>query len=315
MIFRSLNHSSGIIIFCFVFALLLHGSPAAAQLEEVAEQDLSLVCAQAGISANWGNSQLIITADSIQVSDTDHDPHNWLELNDFSISGPDGYFTLDENVSDPILYQFSTFDVGTMTTIDNKTRTFANFTDATNTYPRTWNIGHLVFCSQDLGSIRFDIRNIDPTIFKVTSHGEGASGYEFEYLSNWQFDNFSYAYAEGKSLSVSGIHIAERASGASDNPADPSTWEFDGRFRVGDLYGGTIDIDDDPGNAAISNPATFDVGTDTSTSPSNTCMFLNLPMKGSIRVENVNIGGTGFGPVAIDGITVHRLGFKFDPGN
>jgi len=284
-------------------------------MKEVTEGDLAQVCAQAGISANWGNSQLEITAESIRVSDTDHDPHNWLELNEFSISGPDGYFTLDENVSDPILYQFNTFDVGTMTTIDNKSRIFANFTDATNTNPRTYTIGHLVFCNQDLGSIQFDMRNNDPTILKVATHGEGASGFEFEYLANWQFDNFSYAYAEGRSLSVSGIHIAEKASGASDNPADPSTWEFDGRFRVGDLYGGTIDADDDPGNAAISNPATCDVGTDMSTSPSNTFMYLNLPMKGSIRVENITFGGTGFGPVAIDGITVHRLGVKIGPGN
>jgi len=36
----------------------------------------------------------------------------------------------------------------------------------------------------------------------------------------------------------------------------------------------------------------------------------NLPMEGSPLVENVTFGGNNFGPVAMDGIRVHRLSFE-----
>jgi len=42
-------------------------------------------------------------------------------------------------------------------------------------------------------------------------------------------------------------------------------------------------------------------------------MFYNLPMKGTVRVEDVTFGGTDFGPSAIDGITVHHLLVQFSP--
>lgn len=300
-----------------VFSLLLDYSPLFAQMREVSESDLSQVYAQAGISYNWGDSLVNITFDSFKISDTDHydinnQPTNWLEFNNISISGPGGGFTLDESPNEgvPWLYQFSNLDIGTVTTGDGQTRTVLTLTDATNTNPRTWTIGNLVFCNQDLGSIQFDIKDVDPSVFILTSHGAGASGIEFEYHSNLQIDNFTYNYnTTGGSLNIAGIHLAESATGA---PNDPSTWAFSGQFQIGDIIGGTIPIDNNPSNTAYANPATFDVGT---SSDGTTSAYLNLPMKGTIRVESVNLGGTDFGPIAIDGITVHHLALRLNPGS
>jgi hypothetical protein len=314
----------GLIIVFSAFSLLLGRSPLFAQMQEVSENDLSQVYAQAGVSYNWGNSLVNITYDSFRISDTDHrdinnQPTNWLEFNNVSISGPGGGFTLDEstNANYPWLYQFNNLDIGTVTTGNNQTRTVVQFSDATNTNPRTWSIGNLVFCNQDLGSIQFDIKDVDPSLLSLTTHGVGASGIEFEYLSNWKIDNFTYTYnanpvdpmIDSGKLSLSGIHVAESATGAPD---DPSTWAFSGQFHIGDIRGGTIPIDNNPSNTAYANPATFDVAT---TSDGITSIYLNLPMKGTIRAESVNFGGANFGPVAIDGITAHYIAIRLNPGN
>ncbi len=80
-------------------------------------------------------------------------------------------------------------------------------------------------------------------------------------------------------------------------------------FQIGDLRGVDIDVDNDPANATVPNPATIDVGTDAGTG--ETSMRLNLPMKGTFRAKDINFGGNSYGSVAIDGITVHRLNLTF----
>jgi len=42
-------------------------------------------------------------------------------------------------------------------------------------------------------------------------------------------------------------------------------------------------------------------------------IFLSLPIAGTVRIENVAFGGQDFGPIAIDGIHVHRLNVKIPP--
>ena len=294
-----------------IILLFFNTIPVFAQMKEVGDSELSQVSAQAGISYQWGNSRMIISADAMRFSDSDHNPVNWLEFNNFSISGPDGYFTLDTRPRgdiDLLAQNYNKIDAGTMTTVDNLTRSFVQFVMTDNTYPRTWNIGQLKFCDQELGSIKFDMQNVNPAWMLFATHGEGSSGLEFEYNADWLVQNFTYTYnTNNDALRVSGIHLAERASGASDDPANPATWEFSGQFRIGDIKGGQIDVDSDPTNAAASNPASYDVATLTTETESHTGVSLHLPMKGTIRAAEVNFGGNNFGPVAIDGITAHHL--------
>jgi hypothetical protein len=275
-----------------------------AQMQEVSEEELSTISAQAGINVNYGDFGVHVSYDSIRISDTDHDPKNRIEFNNFSISGPDGYFKLDCPEDFPM-----TIDVGTITTIDSQTKTVASFQLSDHINPRTWTIGNLVFCSQDLGNIVFDTSTVDPAYYMVSGRTAPGTGIEFEYLTKWLTNDFAYTYnTVGGSFHVNGIHLAETASGTADDPSDPSTWEFSGYFRIGDVIGGQID-------SAASSPATIDVATDTSTATPTTSLYLNLPMKGTVRIADVSLGGTSFGPVAIDGITVHHLGLKFGTSN
>ena len=242
------------------------------------------------------------TFDSFQISDTDSDPVNWIEFNNISITSR--WLT---HPGSPI-----TFDIATADNIDNTERTFVNLVLSQNTSPETWNIANFVFVNQDIGSLQFEnMMTVDPTVLRFSSHtAAGTSGIEFEYLSSWVAQNISYNYnTSGGNLQLSGIHFAESASSTSDDPSNPSTWQFTGSFRVGDLFGGNIPVDST--NASVPNPATFDVGT----SGGYTSIYLNLPMMGTIRVADVQLGGQDFGPIAIDGIVVHHLFVKIGGGN
>ena len=297
--------------FPLIVFILVYTNPLLARMEEVSDSDLSQVSAQAGITYNFGDSQLLITCNSIAISDTDNNPVNWLELNNITISGPGGYFSLDEagaGIPGLPFYFFNTIDIATVTTVNNLTMTVLSYMDSTNTTERDWTIGDLVFCNQDLGSLQFDERNVDPTLLYITGQGAGASGIEFEYRSNWRLNNFTYNYnTSGGSLNIAGINIAGSATGAPENP---STWAFSGQFLIGDIIGCNIPIDNNPSTPAASNPATFNVLTVNNT----TSVYMNLPMEGTIRAADVNFGGTDFGPVAIDGITVHHLYMTINPG-
>lgn len=294
-----------VLALAFLAPAVLH-----AQMSEVSDEELSSISAQAGINANYGDFGVNITTDSIRYSDTD--TGSWIELNNFAISGPGGYFLLDCPVDYPM-----TVDVGSGPTTDGYTRTLVQYQLSDHINPRTWTVGNLVFCNQDLGSLTFDTSTVEPSIYRVASHLDaGTSGIDFEYLTKWRTQDFTYAYstaATGNTLQLTGLNLAETVTG--DPTSDPATWVYNGTFRIGDIVGGNIDVDDDASNAALPNPATIDIATDTSTTPTNTSVYLNLPMKGSIRVANVNLGGTDFGPIAIDGITAHRFGVRFNPGN
>lgn len=304
----SKKYNSTARIAALIILIIVAAQSASAQMREASEEELSHISAQAGISINIGDSGMKIDATSIRYSDTGNVLKNWVEFNNFSISGPDGYFKLDCPEDYPNM-----LDVVSHTTIDNQALTFVQYQLSDHTSPRTYNVGNFVFCNQDLGSITFDTSTVEPAIYRISSHpGVGTSGIEFEYLTKWRTQDFTYMYstaATGNSLRVSGLNIAGTVSG--DPSSDPATWVYNGTFQFGDLYGGVIDVDSDPLNAASPNPATIDVATiDT-----NTSVYLNIPMKGSIRAANVNLGGAEFGPIAIDGITAHRFGVRFNPGN
>jgi len=292
-------------VFAAVIAVAVFLQGAARAMESLDDQALSRVIGRAGINVNYGDFGVHVGIGSYRFSDTDSSPKNWIEFNNVTVSGPGGYFYLDCPQDYPM-----TIDVATSKNIDGQDLTFVQYQMSDHVNTRDWNVGNFVFCNQDLGSFTFDTSTVDPAMFRVSSHREtGSSGMDFEYLSRWRTQDFDYAYnTSGGAFHVSGLHLAETASG---DPSDPSTWTFAGPFRVGDLYGGVIDTDADPSNQAHPNPATFDVATNDD--DGLTYMLVNLPLKGSIRMEAVSLNGVDFGPVAIDGIRAHVLAIKFNP--
>ncbi|MBW2597008.1 MAG: hypothetical protein JRC93_13785, partial [Deltaproteobacteria bacterium] len=136
-----------------------------------------------------------------------------------------------------------------------------------------------------------DITQTDE-VLNIGAHG----GIDFDHTSKIDIGSLQYTYSTiPTSLTATDIHLAGSAAGA---PEDPTAWSFTGPFKVGDI--------------SNSNPATIDVGTNETTG--KTSLFLNQPMAGCLRVENVNFGGKDFGPCAIDGITIHRLQIQIMPG-
>ncbi len=289
--------ATGLIIFSCVTCLVLLPDLSRAQMCQVDDEDLSGVTAQAGINYVIGGSQLRVTRDSYSFSDTDHTPHNWMEFNNFTIDdGEGGYFSMDT----PFSYDewtYNTIDVAT--TEEGDSRIFMNL--STWVEPRTITVGNFVFCDQDLGSIQLsNMRKGTSDSLIIGSRGGGQCGIDLEYQTELTLDSLEYAFntqPSSSSLSLTGIHLAGNAVGS---PEDPTSWMFLGKFKIGDF--------------ADNRPMTIDVGTYDDGLTASTSVFYNIPMSGTIRVENVDFGGKQLGPCAIDGITVHHLGIQI-PGN
>lgn len=252
-----------------------------------------------GVSISLFNTKEHLDFDYVGFSDTDNG--NWIGLQGFTVDdGAGGYFSFDTPYGMPI-----TFDVGS----DDSGRTAMRFVLSSHVLPRTYSADHFIFCNQDIGSLALGGVTEGPAELLIAAHQGGYQGIDYEYTTVFNLDSLNYTYNSGpNSFNMSGVHLAGTAAGS---PEDPASWSFSGKFQIGDLDGEEIDVDNDPGNAAVPNPATIDVGTDTATG--NTTMVLALPMKGTARVEDVTMGGRSLGPCAIDGITVHHLNLTFSP--
>jgi hypothetical protein len=309
------------IIIAFIIPLIfLSPIRSTAAMEVLSEVELSRLVAGAGVDIDIKGSGARITLDSFYVWDTtDHDPatpeidFNKIEFNNIVIDdGAGGYFSFDTPAGKPI-----TIDVGTGASGKTILRISGGYASAlfvtlpisdiipfnplggimgvaslfsSGSEPRSYRAGSLVFCDQDLGSLLMDRVIRSDESLNIGAHG----GVDFDYTGRLDIGELRYTYNTApQSLTATGIHLAESAAGAPENPA---AWVFTGAFKVGDIS---------------NNPATIDVGTNSS---DRTSMFLNLPMQGCLRIENVNFGGVDFGPCVIDGITVHRLQIQM-PGS
>lgn len=277
----------------FITFILFIPVSSQAQMSRMSESELSEVSARSGVSYVIGGSQLRITSDSYRISDTDHTPYHWMEFNNVTIDdGEGGGFSMDT----PYNYDdFNTLDIATGA--DGKTFIFMNL--STHVEPRTYTVGNFVFCGQDLGGMELkNLRKGASDALTIASRGAGQSGIDIEYQTEITLDSLQYTYnAQSASLNLAGIHLAGTAGGS---PEDPTSWIFLDKFKIGDL--------------ANNRPVTIDVGTYDNDGVPSTSIFYNVPMSGSIRVEDVDFGGNRFGPCAIDGITVHHLGIQI-PGN
>ncbi len=157
-------------------------------------------------------------------------------------------------------------------------------------------VGSVSFCGQSLGSL--SVGPLDLSSYALyLSPPDAGTGIDFELDSRLDIGalNLAYNTTTGAAFTLSGIHLSQTATGA---PEDPSTWSFSGMFQLGDL--------------STSNPATFNVGSDP-TSPNTVIVQVQLPAAGNIRINDVKMDNSDFGPVAIDGIDIHRMTLKLTP--
>jgi len=281
----------------FVAILLVMGSASFAfcAMNTLDESDLSSITGQSGVTI-YQSGEALVTVEKLMFSDTDT-PYHWMEFRNLTIDkdGLGNYFSFatpmdyvaNIETGAPIVDYPITLDVGT----DSTGRTLVQQVDSSNMNPRTFTVGTFLFCDQELGSLQLKGLTQGPNVARTGGH---ASGIDFDYTTQLYATSFEHQYnTAGDALKLSGIHLAGSASGAENNP---SSWVFSDTFKIGDIDN--------------SSPATIDVGTNTSIN--NTAVFLNLPMQGTLRVEDVSFGGASFGPVAIDGINVHHLNIKIN---
>jgi len=267
-----------------------------AYMGQIDDEDMSDISGQAGVSYAIHGSQLQVSADSISISDTDH-ADNWLEFNDITVDdGAGGSFSAD--TPDDSAFA-NTFDVGTSDT----GQTMMFMTMSNHYLPRTYTVNELKICDQDIGGIRIKDWTRDPLERLVMGvHRDGTSGVDMEYHTKWDIGCMEYRYRFHPvdpwkenypgSLKLEGIHLSRFAIGS---PEDPTSWQSLGSFKFGDM--------------ADDRPITMDVATYDGSAK----LIYNIPMEGSLRVENVELQKKSYGPLAIDGIKVNHLYIILDP--
>ena len=167
-----------------------------------------------------------------------------------------------------------------------------------------------------LGSL--NIGPIDMPSFTYYTGPHPDVGIDFQFNFEQHIETLSYLYqingTNQKSLIMENLHFGQSFDYGlpGDDPTDPTIWKSDiGEFQVGDMYG-EFDINGNP--IEHSAPAQIDAGlVNIGGGLAEGSLRFRLPMSGSIRFENVDFGGTDFGPGAIDGLQVHRMDLYLIP--
>lgn len=311
-IFAALGY--GVIVFAFAFSLFFTPGTARAQMSQLSDGELRGITGQSGLSISLNGAAKIYLG-SYKFSDTETSP-NWIELYNVTVDdGAGGGFSFSTPGSDftgTTALDPNTTDVGT----NSSGQTIVSIRDTSHMNPRWYKVGDFglncyspvdsLYHYQSLGSLSLDALQMGPSVSHYGSQTVN-NGIIFDYQTAISASALTYTYNTGytdntsgtpviippASLNLSGLHIAGLATG---DPTDPTAWAYSGTFNIGDIS---------------TMPAAMDVGTDTSNN--KTSLYLSLPMSGSVRVAEVNFGGQNFGPIAIDGIQVHRLNLKFTP--
>ena len=160
----------------------------------------------------------------------------------------------------------------------------------------------LVLDDHDLGSLH--LADLSPEAFAVytaplgdNSDYSGESGVAFQYETRTKMEEFRWQYNESGNDGVFSLGNAYAAR-EFDDAGNPK-----GLFAVGSM-------DPRNENGGEFEPATFRAHQDDQGRP---FMRMNMPMEGSIRIEEVEMGGHEIGPVRLEDMEIHHLEVDFIP--
>ncbi len=301
----------------FAFLMLFFSPANASALAPIDNEALDNITGQSGITLAVSNVEVFTNIDRLSYIASDN---GFIEFYDFRITdganGPARY-NFGTGAAGVIYMDLGAVEVSTTEDWDLSTSPESIYKGMLGVNVPEWDqqvayfIPDFVFSDgtvggeKHLGSILIGAIDLPNYNYFSAPHG---SGVDWEYGFEMHIDHMAYKYNEALTgaLCFEDIHIGRSFDYglAGDNPADPGTWKTDiGQFTIGDMFGNT-----DPLNLEHSNPARFDVGVinDDLGNPQG-AIGLQLPLSGSVRLENVDFGGVDFGPGAIDGITAHRL--------
>jgi len=284
--------SSLVVVMLMGFFDLLCGSGPAFGLESLDDSALEQVVAAGGVSVAPVDVALYWSIDRLRYVDTD--TGHALQMNQIRLHDGAGGPLRFGNGSQPV-------NIDMQSLIDpfgsGEERSMLDIEAQDWRQQLYLSVEQLFFCGQELGRLDVDAVQVPQFYSYLAGHG---SGVDVEVGAAIQIDSLRYTYnVNGQQLAFNGLTFAAGATGV---PEDPTSWAFSGNYQIGDLAAG--------------RPARLDVVSEVqaATGEEWSRLRLQLPSGGSVRLENLHAAGRDFGPLAIDGLRVHRLQLDFVPG-
>lgn len=138
----------------------------------------------------------------------------------------------------------------------------------------------------------------------ITVSPHATQGLDLYVSLNAYINTLEYRFRPADSTNefkISGIYACASFTG---DPETPSTWVGSGNLRLGNFAYNQSYGPYNKGSITTTLYAAADVGT----LSGKTYLNLNLPMTGSIRVNDFRMDSTGsFGPIAVDGMTMRTV--------
>lgn len=275
----------------FVLAMNLQ-SPLVFSLESLTSDQMKQTVARSGVDVAINNAVTENYLQSVSLlnfgADDDYDPGDpYLSFNGVHIISSLNTGGTDMNTDGS--FNHLSIDYGSVTLGSvNQAMIFLDCLDLN--YSTDTIVDDIDFFGTHIGNMLID--NSTLSSFHLYMGPHASTGIDFELGLRMKTDRVVYNYNSTDSLTFSGIHIGRGFSGA---PEDPLTWNAltspTDQFMIGDIDKRT--------------PATIDFISENSDRQG--FVALNLPMSGSIRVENINFGGNNFGSLAIDGLKAEKL--------
>jgi hypothetical protein len=284
-----------IMSFMVVLAVTGLASRCPADLHAMADLELARISGTGGISI--GIQDLSIYMHTGSFSYTDTDTGNALVLENLTLTNgsfrPAYFATGNVDLDGDGIYSPLTFDIDTISDPGSAAfgRTVMVLRAGDWLQQVHLHAERVRFCDEELGSLDIGVIHRPSFYWLMGAHEVGI---DFEHGTRLSIDAIRLTYNQRlESFALNGIHLGAHDPGI---PEDPGTWRMAGMFKIGDIRAG--------------RPATLDVGRNPD---GMAAVIINLPMSGSLRVENLQWAGADFGPIAIDGIQVHRLNVSFTP--
>jgi len=257
--------------------------PSASAMEELSNEMLDKVCAgNIMYAVSISNSSLSYSAGMFSI--TDSDLVNTLEFEDITMDNGSGQgfsFDTPENTAVQLYFRPGPEVQGFRYLVYE-----AQDLSANENLPHL-NVDSINFCNTSLGSLSVEDIALSGYRRRLDLRPRGSGLLHQDILIGLSIEQAAYMYNHtGGALSFNRINLSQTASG---EPSDPSTWTFSGLFAIGDIESST--------------PISIEAIYEDSVPYAN----IDLPVKGTVRMERVSFGGNDFGPCAIDGIDMHSF--------
>lgn len=271
--------------------------PLHAELLTLQEGQMGDVTAQAGISISLNNATFYDEYGRMEFKDSSNTGS--LALEDVVVDNGSGWgysFT----TTTPLLIDIVDYNSGSLLLPE---RNYAiKIYAASWTQNMQFTANHLLFCNQDLGKLLIGPIHIPTFEFWLTTPDNDVlnttkSGLYFRSLFQSNIDKLSLTFnTQNKALLFQSIRFAKSFTGSYQTP---STWVAQGSFLIGK-------------NTTVSQDESF-ASVNVIKENNALKLDLELPMSGSIRVDNVTFGTKNCGPIDIDNIKVTRMTVQLIP--